>query len=195
MPAALVSPSQKIKFAYPRSLEDLLQDVASLHEAVSGSATAPTSLIIVDGLECYLRMPGLSSGLQQAQLSSAAHVSALLFDTAAFLTQTLEERAASLAPCRVLASFQPVGEGHARDPSAQDPVISVLDRYFQVRCTLDRRWQPSPAAAGPQDMWHVCLCGVGITGAFLAEDEENPGRPQEWTLVIGADGSMEFTPV
>ncbi|XP_034151132.1 ATPase SWSAP1 isoform X4 [Esox lucius] len=186
---------EKIKFAYPRSLEDLLQDVASLHEAVSGSATAPTSLIIVDGLECYLRMPGLSSGLQQAQLSSAAHVSALLFDTAAFLTQTLEERAASLAPCRVLASFQPVGEGHARDPSAQDPVISVLDRYFQVRCTLDRRWQPSPAAAGPQDMWHVCLCGVGITGAFLAEDEENPGRPQEWTLVIGADGSMEFTPV
>ncbi|XP_029582686.1 ATPase SWSAP1 isoform X2 [Salmo trutta] len=48
---------KKIKFSYPRSLEDLLQDVASLHESASGSA-APPSLIIVDGLEGYLRGPG-----------------------------------------------------------------------------------------------------------------------------------------
>lgn len=88
---------QKIKFSYPRSLEDLLQDVASLHESASGSA-APSSLIIVDGLEGYLRGPGVSGGLQQAEQSSAAHVSALLYKTAAFLTQTLEERAVVWPP-------------------------------------------------------------------------------------------------
>lgn len=79
---------QKITFSYPRSL---------VHESASGSA-APSSLIIVDGLEGYLRGPGVSGGLQQAEQSSAAHVSALLYNTAAFLTQTLEERAVVWPP-------------------------------------------------------------------------------------------------
>ncbi|KAK6311840.1 hypothetical protein J4Q44_G00175040 [Coregonus suidteri] len=157
---------KKIKFAYPRSLEDLLQDVASLHESASGSA-APPSLIIVDGLEGYLRGPG-----------------------------TLEERAASLAPCRVIASFQSEWEGHAGgDPSAPDPVLSVLDRYFQVRCTLDRDWNSAPAVAGPQNTWHVYLSGAGITEASLAKDEEDSSLAREWRLVIRPNRSMEFTMV
>ncbi|KAJ7992676.1 hypothetical protein DPEC_G00281150 [Dallia pectoralis] len=185
---------KKIKFAYPSSLEDLLLDVASLHESFSGSA-APTSLIIVDGLERYLRVPGSTSGLQQAELSSASHISALLFDTAVFLTQILEERATSLAPCRVIASFQPEGEGHVgRGPSAPDPVLSVLDRYFQMRCTLDRHRPSAPAAAvGPQDTWSVYLSGAGVTDTSPAEDVENPGLPRQLQMVIGTSGSMEFT--
>ncbi|CDQ81887.1 unnamed protein product [Oncorhynchus mykiss] len=184
---------KKITFSYPRSLEDLLQDVASLHESASGSA-APPSLIIVDGLEGYLRGPGVSGGLQQAEQSSAAHISALLYDTAAFLSQTLEERAASLAPCRVIASFQSEWEGHAGGDSS-DPVLSVLDRYFQVRCTLDQDWNSAPAVAEPQDTWHVYLSGAGITEAPIAEDEEDSSLAREWRLVICPNRSMEFTMV
>uniref|UniRef100_A0A8C7QM83 SWIM-type zinc finger 7 associated protein 1 n=1 Tax=Oncorhynchus mykiss TaxID=8022 RepID=A0A8C7QM83_ONCMY len=183
----------KITFSYPRSLEDLLQDVASLHESASGSA-APPSLIIVDGLEGYMRGPGVSGGLQQAEQSSAAHISALLYDTAAFLSQTLEERAASLAPCRVIASFQSEWEGHAGGDSS-DPVLSVLDRYFQVRCTLDQDWNSAPAVAEPQDTWHVYLSGAGITEAPIAEDEEDSSLAREWRLVICPNRSMEFTMV
>ncbi|XP_035603678.1 uncharacterized protein LOC118365514 isoform X2 [Oncorhynchus keta] len=155
---------KKITFSYPRSLEDLLQDVASLHESASGSA-APPSLIIVDGLEGYLRGPG-----------------------------TLEERAASLAPCRVIASFQSEWEGHAGGDSS-DPVLSVLDRYFQVRCTLDQDWNSAPAVAGPQDTWHVYLSGAGITEDPIAKDEEDSSLAQEWRLVICPNRSMEFTMV
>ncbi|KAL0993009.1 hypothetical protein UPYG_G00102110 [Umbra pygmaea] len=185
---------KKIKFAYPNSLEDLLQDVASLHEPVSGSA-APPSLIVVDGLERFLRVPGLSGALQQAELASAAHIAALLFDTAAFLTASLEERAAELSPCRVIASFQSEGEGHAGgDPSASEPILSVLDRYFQVRCTLDRDLLSAPGAR-PQDSWHVYLSGAGIKEASLTKGEEDPNLPKEWHMLLQKNGSMEFTPV
>nr|XP_046160324.1 uncharacterized protein LOC123999040 [Oncorhynchus gorbuscha] len=158
------------------------------------SSAAPPSLIIVDGLEGYLRGPGVSGGLQQAEQSSAAHISALLYDTAAFLTQTLEERAASLAPCRVIASFQSEWEGHAGGDSS-DPVLSVLDRYFQVRCTLDQDWNSAPAVAGPQDTWHVYLSGAGITEDPIAKDEEDSSLAGEWRLVICPNRSMEFTMV
>ncbi|XP_038846643.1 uncharacterized protein LOC120045784 [Salvelinus namaycush] len=182
---------KKMTFSYPRSLEDLLQDVASLHESASA---APTSLIIVDRLEGYLHGPGVSGGLQQAEQSSAAQISALLFDMAAFLTQTLEERAASLVSCRIIASFQSEWEGHAGGDSS-DPVLSVLDRYFQVRCTLDRDWNSAPAVAGPQDTWHVYLSGAGMTEAPIAKDEEDSSLAREWRLVICPNRSMEFTMV
>ncbi|CAB1341944.1 unnamed protein product [Coregonus sp. 'balchen'] len=95
-----------------------------------------------------------------------------------------------------MASFQSEWEGHAGgDPSAPDPVLSVLDHYFQVRCTLDRDWNSSPAVAGPQDTWHVYLSGAGITEASLAKDEEDSSLAREWRLVIRPNRSMEFTMV
>uniref|UniRef100_A0A4W6EBY8 SWIM-type zinc finger 7 associated protein 1 n=1 Tax=Lates calcarifer TaxID=8187 RepID=A0A4W6EBY8_LATCA len=89
------------------TVEELLQQIASLHESTNTSPTPP-SLIIVDRLESFLCGPGggSHSGFHPGEQSCAAHLSALLCDTAAFLTQILEQRSTSSGPCRVIASFQ-----------------------------------------------------------------------------------------
>ncbi|KAM3864391.1 ATPase SWSAP1 [Diretmus argenteus] len=186
---------KKIKFSYPRTVEELLQQVACLHE----SAPTPPSLIIVDRLEGYLCGHGGSgqSGFHQGEQSLAAHVSALLHDTAAFFTQVLEQQASGLAPCRIIASFQSEVEVRkpGGEPSAPDPILGVLDRYFQVRCTLDQDRSYEAIAAGLQEAWHIYFSGPGITEALCtkASEEKNPGVAQEWRLVIFPHGLMEFT--
>ncbi|KAM9345927.1 ATPase SWSAP1 [Symphorus nematophorus] len=187
---------KKITFSYPRTLEELLEQVASLHESTNTSPRPP-SLIIVDRLEGYLCGPGggSHSGFHAGEQSCAAHLSALLCDSAAFLTQLLKQRSSSLTPCRLIASFQSeVNSGHTGgDASATDPILDVLDRYFQVRCTLDRDSSYEAAAAGLQEVWHIYLSGTGITEASSTKDcEDRTGVAQDWQLEISPDGLMEF---
>lgn len=187
---------KKIKFSYPRTVEELLQQVASLHESANTSPTPP-SLIIVDRLEGFLCGPGGGShgGVHPGEQSCAAHLSALLCDSAAFLTHLLKQRSSSSAPCRLLASFQSEEDTGqtSREASATDPILDVLDRYFQVRCTLDRDRSYGAAAAGLQEAWHIYLSGTGITEASSAKDlKDGPGGAQEWQLFIFPDGLMEF---
>uniref|UniRef100_A0A7N8WZP4 SWIM-type zinc finger 7 associated protein 1 n=2 Tax=Mastacembelus armatus TaxID=205130 RepID=A0A7N8WZP4_9TELE len=153
--------------------------VAGLHEATGPSSTPP-SLIIVDRLESFL----CSAGLHPGEQSCAAHLSALLCDTAAFFSQVLEQRAPCSAPCRILASFQKeMDTGPAGgEASAADPILNVLDRYFQTRCTLAQDSGYEAAAAGLQEVWHVYL-----SGTTDCEDVV-----QEWQLLISPDGLMEF---
>uniref|UniRef100_A0A673FIN7 Uncharacterized protein n=1 Tax=Sinocyclocheilus rhinocerous TaxID=307959 RepID=A0A673FIN7_9TELE len=66
---------------------DSSRHIASLHELAS-EAASPSSLIIVDSLDHYLH--GSRVGPLQDDLSPVAHVAALLHDTAAFLTQILQ---------------------------------------------------------------------------------------------------------
>lgn len=177
-------------------MEELLQQVASLHESTNTSPTPP-SLIIVDRLEGYLCGPGggSHSGFHQGEQSCAAHLSALLCDSAAFLTQLLKQRCPSSAPCRIIASFQSeVDTGQAGgEASATDPILDVLDRYFQVRCTLDRDRSYEAAAAGLQEVWNIYLSGTGITETSSTKDcEDRPAIAQEWQLLISSDGLMEF---
>ncbi|XP_040919254.1 ATPase SWSAP1 [Toxotes jaculatrix] len=187
---------KKIKFSYPRTLEDLLQQMASLHEPTNTSPTPP-SLIIVDRLDSFLCgvRGGSHSGFHPGEQSSAAHLSALLCDTAAFLTQVLEQRSSTSGPCRVIASFQSEADtGQAGgEPPASDPILDVLDRYFQVRCTLDQDTGHEPASAGLQQVWHIYLSGRGITEAARTKDcEDRPGEAHEWQLLIFPNGLMEF---
>ncbi|XP_018554111.1 ATPase SWSAP1 isoform X1 [Lates calcarifer] len=187
---------KKIKFSYPRTVEELLQQIASLHESTNTSPTPP-SLIIVDRLESFLCGPGggSHSGFHPGEQSCAAHLSALLCDTAAFLTQILEQRSTSSGPCRVIASFQSeVNTGQvSAEPSATDPILDVLDRYFQVRCTLDRDRGYEAAAAGLQQVWHIYLSGRGITDGSCTKDcEDRTGVAQEWQLMIFPNDLMEF---
>lgn len=174
-------------------MEELLQQVASLHEPTNTSPTPP-SLIIVDRLESFLSGPGGSSqsGFHPGERSCAAHIAALLCDTAAFLTQVLEQRGSSSAPCRIIASF--LSEVNAGgDPSGTDPILDVLDRYFQVRCTLDQDSGYEATAAAVQEVWHIYLSGRGITDPSFTEDyNDRPGVAQEWKLFIFPDGLMEF---
>ncbi|KAF0032313.1 ATPase SWSAP1 isoform X2 [Scophthalmus maximus] len=182
---------KKIKFSYPRTVEELLHQIASLHESTNTSPTPP-SLIIVDRLEGFLRG---HSELHPGEQSCAAHLSALLCDTAAFLTQVLEKRPSSSGPCRVIASFRSQEDaGQAGgEPSATDPVLDILDRYFQVRCTLDQDRGYEAAAAGLQQVWNIYLSGRGIADASDTKDcEDRPAEAQEWQLLIYPDGLMEF---
>lgn len=186
---------KKTTFFYPRTLEQLLLQVASLHES-----PPPPSLIVVDRLESFLRGPagGCSTGCFSGEQSSAARLSALLCDTAAFLTQVLEQRGSTSSPCRVIASYLSEEDAtkDGEDLCGTDPVLDVLDRYFQVRCTLDQDRGYEAAAAAVQEVWHVYLSGRGITDAFLEKDgEEKLDATQEWRLLILPDGVIEFNSV
>ena len=180
-----------IKFCYPRTLEELLLQVAGLHEPVNTSPTAP-SLVIVDRLQNFLCGPGGGgSSFHQGEQSCAAHLSALLLDTAAFLTQVLERRAPWLAPCRLLASFQPDLEAGPADPAPPHPVLAVLDRYFAARCTLERDESFAAVAAGLEDVWRVELSGACPND----QSDRTDCTSQEWQLVIFTNGLMEFRSV
>lgn len=171
--------------------------MASLHESPNTSPIPP-SLIIVDRLEGFLRAPAgdSHSGFHSGEQSCAAHLSALLCDTAAFLTQVLQQRASSSAPCRVIASFQSERDTgkDSGGPSATDRILNVLDRYFKIRCTLDRDRSYEAAAAGLQEIWNIYLSGTGIreTSSTKNCDDNKPRVAQEWQLFIFPDGLMEF---
>uniref|UniRef100_A0A8C6KPW0 SWIM-type zinc finger 7 associated protein 1 n=1 Tax=Nothobranchius furzeri TaxID=105023 RepID=A0A8C6KPW0_NOTFU len=84
-----------------RNLQRILQ-VAGLHESPT-----PPALIIVDRLEDFLSGSAGSGhvGLHSAERLSAAHLSALLCDTSAFLTHVLQQQGSSSSPCCLIASF------------------------------------------------------------------------------------------
>lgn len=68
---------QKVRFQYPSSIQELLQLLASAHEA-----PAPTpSLLLLDGLEEYLA--------EDPSAQEAAYLAALFLDTAAFFSHPL----------------------------------------------------------------------------------------------------------
>ncbi|KAJ8254273.1 hypothetical protein COCON_G00208850 [Conger conger] len=183
---------KKIKFMYPRSREELLQDVASLHESACGPA-APASLLILDGLERYL---GAGAGPETEEQLAAAHIAALLADTAAFLTGKLEERGGACAPCRVIVSFDTGRLGHAgSELPAPDPVLSVLDRYFPVRGTLDRDWSCAlPGTAGePGAAWQIYFSGAGVTATHATGKGEGPILGRQWRLEVRQNGAVEFS--
>uniref|UniRef100_UPI0037E9AE0C ATPase SWSAP1 n=1 Tax=Semicossyphus pulcher TaxID=241346 RepID=UPI0037E9AE0C len=187
---------KKIQFCYPCRVEDLLQQVASLHESINMSP-APPSLIIIDRLERYLSGPGDGStyGFHPGEQSFAAHLSALLCDSAAFLTQQLKQRSSSLAPCRFIASFESEADTRQAggEASATDPILDVLDRYFHVHFTLVQDRSYEAAAAGLQEVWHIYLSGTGITQDSCTKDHKDTlNVDQEWQLLIFPDGLMEF---
>lgn len=180
---------QKIKFVYPKSLEELLLDVASIHEQASGAAAAP-SLLLVDGLDTYLRgMERGTAGPQREELSATAHLAALLIDTASFLNsihvKTEEGRGmdrGAVIPCRVIVSYHSDWEA-----VTTDPVLSVLDRYFPTRCTLaqDLHRIASGNDSGLLHKWHVYLSGAGLSG--------RAAHGLQWYLSVHANGAMEFS--
>ncbi|XP_077355528.1 ATPase SWSAP1 [Festucalex cinctus] len=190
-----VSPEslKKIQFCYPRTLEELLQQVAGLHESTN-TFPIPPSLIIVDRLEDFLCGPAgdIHMGCHPGEQSRAARLSALLCDTATFLTGLLERQTSSPAPCRVIASYKPK-EASGESSGVSDQVLDAFDRYFQVRCTLDKDESYKAAATGLKEVWHIYFSGAGITLDTCTKDtEDRPSSAQEWELLMYPDGFMEF---
>lgn len=177
-------------------MEELLQQVASLHESTNTSP-APPSLIIVDGLDSYLCGAGRSgsNGFYSGKQSCAAHLSALLWDTAVFHTKLLQQHALSLAPCRLIASFLSEVDNRQADGKAPStyPVLDILNRYFNVCCTIVQEKSYEAAAAGLQEVWHIYLSGTGIAdGSNAKNSEDKPDEAQKWYLLIFHDNLMEF---
>ncbi|KAL1278755.1 hypothetical protein QQF64_025428 [Cirrhinus molitorella] len=178
IPGLKLESLKNAKFVYVKTLEELVEDVASLHELAS-EAASPPSLIIVDGLDLYLH--GSRVGPLQDDLSPVAHVAALLHDTAAFLTQILQNRADGQGLCRVMVSFQSESEG-SRDSEALAPelLLSVLDRYLQVRCTLEEVKGNGEAGLNKWQVYLSAMC---------------PSRVEQWHMLLQAGGALEFSPV
>lgn len=187
---------KKIKFCYPRTLEELLVQVAGLHESMHSSPSTP-ALIIVDGLEGYLctPSPSTSSGLHTSAQSSTAHLSALLCDTASFLSQVLEKGGSGHAPCRLIASFQTHEVTEQKGEPLADPVLDVLDRYFLARCTMDQNRSYDATSEGLKQVWNIYLSCLGVTRTPCKnKTAENLKEHtfQEWRLLLSPDGLMEF---
>nr|XP_061805118.1 ATPase SWSAP1-like [Nerophis lumbriciformis] len=183
---------KKIKFCYPRTLEELLQQVAGLHESTN-TFPIPPALIIIDRLQNFLCGPAGDNhrGRQPGEQSCVAQLSALLCDTATFLTGILEQVTSSPTSCRIIASYQP--KPQSRESSVPDQVLNTLDRYFQVRCTLDQDRSNKAAANGLKEVWHIYFSGTGISvEPCTKETQLMASSAQEWELFVYPDGLMEF---
>ncbi|XP_072550116.1 ATPase SWSAP1 isoform X1 [Salminus brasiliensis] len=177
---------KKIRFVYPKTLEELLEDVASLHELVSEPGALP-SLLIVDGLERYVCGPAAQDKIPQEAQSAAAHLVALLHDTAAFLTQKLGDRDENQGQSRVIVSFQPERIGQdGCDMFALDPLLSVLERYLPMRCTSEK-----VRRVEGQDEWLLDLSGPGLQ----VNGDGNIEKRAQWHVVVQPNGALEFCPV
>ncbi|XP_057673189.1 ATPase SWSAP1 isoform X2 [Corythoichthys intestinalis] len=153
---------KKIKFCYPRTLEELLQQVAGLHESTN-TFPIPPALIIIDRLQNFLCGP---AGI-------------------------LEQVTSSPTSCRIIASYQP--KPQSRESSVPDQVLNTLDRYFQVRCTLDQDRSNKAAANGLKEVWHIYFSGTGISvEPCTKETQLMASSAQEWELFVYPDGLMEF---
>lgn len=167
---------------YPKTLEELLDDVASLHELVPKTAPLP-SLLIIDGVEQYVCV---QDKLQQDSQSTAAHIVALLHDTASFLKARSEK--GQQPPFRVIVSYQPEREGRGRDMFAPDSILLVLERYLQVRCNLHKVINSGEA----QTEWLLYLSGPGLHVGVCGHLEKCVGL--QWRMVMQPNGALEFRP-
>ncbi|KAK3552469.1 hypothetical protein QTP86_012171 [Hemibagrus guttatus] len=171
----------KIRFVYPKTMEDLLEDVASLHELVPETAPLP-SLLIVDGVERYLCVQDRP---QQDCQSAAAHIVALLHDTAAFLKARSEK--SQQPACRVIVSYQREWEGRGSDAFALDSILSVLERYLKLRCSLHKVINSGEAL----NEWMLYLSGPGLQVDGYGDGEKCLGS---WRVVMQLNGTLEFRP-
>lgn len=133
---------------------------------------------------------GAEGGLLAAQ-AQTAHISALLLDTAAFLTQR-----DTASPCYVITSFRPEQKSRtAGESPAPDPVLTVIDRYFPVRCTFTNGGTSSSLGSATEikETLQVYFSGVGLnaTPPLTKTDETHFGR--QWSLSVSQDGAMEFS--
>lgn len=156
--------------------------MASLHELVPEAAPLP-SLLIVDGVDRYVRAQDMP--LQDSQ-STAAHILALLHDTAAFLKSRSEK--SQQPPCRVIVSYQPEWEGQGGDVFAPDSILLVLERYMQVRCNLHKVISSGEA----QNEWLLYLSGPGLQVDGYDHGEKCLGL--QWHVVMQPNGALEFRP-
>ncbi|TSK87528.1 ATPase SWSAP1 [Bagarius yarrelli] len=173
---------KKIRFVYPKTLEELLEDVASLHELVPETVQLP-SLLIIDGFERYVRVHGRT---QQDSRSATAYIVALLHDTAVFLgtrSQKIQQ-----PPCRVIVSYQPEWEGRQGDTFALDTNLFVLERYLQVRCNIHKVTDSGEA----QNEWMMYLSGPGFQVDDHGTGEKCLGL--QWRVVMHPNGALEFRP-
>lgn len=143
--------------------------------------TAPLpSLLIIDGVERYFK-----DRPQQDSQSTAAHIVALLHDTATFLRARNEK--CQQPPCRVIVSYQPEGEGQGGDVYAPDSVLLVLKRYLQVRCNLHK-----VINGEVENAWLLYLSGPGLQVEGLGNGERCLGL--QWRVVLQPNGTLEFRP-
>ncbi|XP_049981476.1 ATPase SWSAP1 [Alexandromys fortis] len=116
---------QKVRFQYPSSVPELLQLLASAHEA---PGPAP-SLLLLDGLEDYLAE---DSGAQEA-----AYLAALLLDTVAYFSHHL----GASGSCGLVVALET-----QKEADGDVPHLTLLQRYFPAQCWL----QPDALGLGQQ---------------------------------------------
>uniref|UniRef100_UPI00398E60D8 ATPase SWSAP1 n=1 Tax=Pristiophorus japonicus TaxID=55135 RepID=UPI00398E60D8 len=156
---------RRIQFAYPSSAEELLEALASLHQS---PAVLP-SLILLDGLEHYLQ-----AGCGQDSASQAALIAALLWDSAAWLSEKLRPN----AECQVIVTFKTL----TQDETAADQNLRIIERYFPLKCVV--REEPCELE-GAQSFY------ISFTGSVRNEPPETCASQSvedcTWELIYEAD--------
>ncbi|KAL1781765.1 ATPase SWSAP1 [Sigmodon hispidus] len=122
---------QKVRFQYPSSVPELLQLLASVHEA---PGPAP-SLLLLDGLEEYLT--------EDSRPQEAAYLAALLLDTADYFSH----RQGARGSCGLVVALETLKEA-----DGDAPHLTLLQRYFPAQC-----WLQSDALGGQQHCLRASL--------------------------------------
>ncbi|XP_059131257.1 ATPase SWSAP1-like [Peromyscus eremicus] len=139
--ASTTSPPElgKVRFQYPSSVPELLQLLASAHEA---PGPVPF-LLLLDGLEEYLA--------EDSEAQEAAYVAALLLDTAAYFSRRL----GASGSCGLVVALETPKEG-----DSDAPHLTLFQRYFPAQCWV----QPDALSLGwlsPRMEWSVTFLPNG----------------------------------
>ncbi|GCC31851.1 hypothetical protein chiPu_0010311 [Chiloscyllium punctatum] len=166
-PLLLLEPGslRRVEFAYPRTADGLLRALATLHRSPRGGLP---SLLLLDGLDRYLR----GCGPETAQ--RAARIAALLRDSAGWLSQQQQPG----ARCHIIAALKaPMPE-----ESASDSFLPIIERYFPVKCMVREE------LCEPEGVQRYLISFSGLA----THDTEGPPESQKvedctWELLYEAD--------
>ncbi|XP_041032878.1 ATPase SWSAP1 [Carcharodon carcharias] len=175
LPSPLLSlePSslRRIQFAYPRSAEELLEAVASLHE----SPCSLPSLILLDGLDRYLQG---ACGQDMAQ--QVALIAALLRDSATWLSEKLRSSTEIIATLKTLD----------QEETAVEPGLPIIERYFPVKCMV----KEEPCKLEGAQSYLISFAGL------TKSEAKGPSTSQSvedctWEMLYEADNVTRIHPV
>uniref|UniRef100_H3B5Z3 SWIM-type zinc finger 7 associated protein 1 n=1 Tax=Latimeria chalumnae TaxID=7897 RepID=H3B5Z3_LATCH len=155
---------KKIQFLYPQSREEFMKLIATVHE--KGSSLP--SLIIVDGLEAYLT----------DNIKQTAHISALLVDMAAFISENIGTVSTSNedpnGECCLLVSLTHPAQGEDETDGGQS--LSVIGRYLPSNCMLERDLDPLQEEQGER----------------VFRERGSRSEEEGWGIVFKPDGSIKI---
>ncbi|XP_067876904.1 ATPase SWSAP1 [Heterodontus francisci] len=165
---------RRIQFAYPRSAEELLEAVASLHES---ACSGLPSLILLDRLDSYLQ-----GGCGRDMAQQAALIAALLRDSATWITEKLQPSPG----CQLIVTLKTL----TQEETAVDLHLPVIERYFPVKCMVEEE----PCNLAGAQSYLISFSGL-VKNEAKGPSASHSVEDCTWELLYEADNVTRIHPV